>query len=63
MDLASLLGLIGCVSMILFAMIMGGYPMAYVDPTSILIVLGGTLFFSIQNNFFDRAKSSFGSSK
>ncbi len=44
MDLASLLGLIGCLSMILFAMIMGGDPMAYVDPTSILIVFGGTLF-------------------
>ena len=44
MDLASLLGLVGCLGMILFAMIMGGDPMAYVDPTSVVIVFGGTLF-------------------
>ena len=44
MDLASLLGLIGCLGMILFAMVMGGDPMAYVDPISIAIVFGGTLF-------------------
>tara|TARA_B100000963_G_C22517846_1_gene621552 strand:+ start:352 stop:1113 length:762 start_codon:yes stop_codon:yes gene_type:complete len=44
MDLASLLGILGCLAMILFAMIMGGDPMAYVDPTSVLIVFGGTLF-------------------
>ncbi len=44
MDLASLLGLLGCLGMILFAMIMGGDPMAYVDVTSILIVFGGTFF-------------------
>ena len=42
MDLASLLGLLGCLGMILFAMVMGGDPMAYVDVTSILIVFGGT---------------------
>ena len=44
MDLASLLGLLGCLGMILFAMVMGGDPMAYVDTTSILIVFGGTFF-------------------
>ena len=44
MDLASLLGLLGCLGMILFAMVMGGDPMAYVDVTSILIVFGGTFF-------------------
>ncbi len=44
MDLASLLGLLGCLGMIIFAMVMGGDPMAYVDPTSIVIVFGGTFF-------------------
>ena len=44
MDLASLLGLLGCLGMIIFAMVMGADPMAYVDPTSIVIVFGGTFF-------------------
>ena len=42
MDLASLLGLIGAVGMILAAMIAGGGVAPFIDTQSILIVFGGT---------------------
>ena len=44
MDLASLIGLIGAVGMILAAMIAGGGVAPFIDTQSILIVFGGTFF-------------------
>ena len=42
MDLASVIGLIGAVGMILAAMIAGGGVAPFIDTQSILIVFGGT---------------------
>ena len=44
MDIASLIGLIGGIGMILGAMISGGGIAPFVDVPSILIVFGGTAF-------------------
>ena len=44
MDLASLIGFVGAVGMIVGAMITGGGLMPFIDVASILIVGGGTLF-------------------
>lgn len=44
MDLASLIGLIGCLGMIAGAMISGGGLGPFIDVPSILIVFGGTFF-------------------
>ncbi len=44
MDLASLIGLIGAVGMIVGAMLSGGGLGAFIDTASILIVFGGTFF-------------------
>lgn len=44
MDIASLLGLVGCFAMIVGAMIVGGGVAPFVDVPSILIVIGGTFF-------------------
>ena len=44
MDLASLIGLIGAVGMIIGAMLSGGGLGAFIDTASILIVFGGTFF-------------------
>lgn len=44
MDIASLIGLLGAIGMILLAMIQGGGISPFIDPPSILIVFGGTFF-------------------
>ena len=44
MDIASLIGLIGAVGMIIGAMLQGGSLAPFVDTASILIVIGGTFF-------------------
>ena len=44
MDLASLIGLIGAIGMILAAMIAGGGVAPFIDTQSLLIVFGGTFF-------------------
>ena len=44
MDLASLIGLVGAVGMIIAAMIAGGGVAPFIDTQSILIVFGGTFF-------------------
>ncbi|MDC1059249.1 MotA/TolQ/ExbB proton channel family protein [Planktomarina temperata] len=44
MDLASLIGLVGAVGMIVGAMLSGGGLGAFIDTASILIVFGGTFF-------------------
>ena len=42
MDIATIGGVVGAFALIITAMIIGGSPLAFVDPASILIVLGGT---------------------
>jgi len=44
MDLASLIGLLGAIGMIVFAMVSGGGVGPFIDVPSILIVFGGTFF-------------------
>ena len=44
MDLASLIGLLGAIGMIVFAMVSGGGISPFIDVPSILIVFGGTFF-------------------
>ncbi|MEC7361029.1 MAG: flagellar motor protein PomA, partial [Pseudomonadota bacterium] len=44
MDIASLIGLLGAIGMILGAMISGGGIGPFIDVPSILIVFGGTFF-------------------
>lgn len=52
MDLASLIGLIGAIAMIVGAMIYGGGLMPFVDIPSILIVFGGTAFAVVATTSF-----------
>ena len=44
MDIASLIGLVGAIGMIIGAMISGGGVSPFIDVPSILIVFGGTFF-------------------
>ena len=44
MDIASLLGIVGAIGMILAAMIAGGGIAPFIDQQSVLIVFGGTFF-------------------
>jgi chemotaxis protein MotA len=44
MDLASLVGVLGALALIIIAMLMSGQIGMFVDPTSIVIVVGGTTF-------------------
>ena len=60
MDLATLLGLIGGLAFVVMAMILGGSIMMFVDVTSILIVVGGSVFVVLMKftmgQFFGAAK-------
>ena len=49
MDLASVIGFIGAVSMIVLAMLLGGGVSPFIDPPSLAIVGGGT-FFAVMYN-------------
>ena len=60
MDLASLIGLIGAVGMILAAMIAGGGVAPFIDTQSILIVFGGTFFGVMYSNPLPGFLGSFG---
>lgn len=44
MDLATLVGLIGCWIIVIMAMVLGGDPAMFVNVPSLLIVVGGTMF-------------------
>ncbi|MCH8550579.1 MAG: flagellar motor protein PomA [Natronospirillum sp.] len=48
MDLATIVGLIGGIGMIIMAMIIGGDPIVYYNLPSVLIVLVGSLFVTMQ---------------
>lgn len=60
MDLATLLGLIGGLAFVVMAMILGGSIMMFVDVTSVLIVVGGSIFVVLMKftmgQFFGAAK-------
>ncbi|MGO1296814.1 MAG: flagellar motor protein PomA [Vibrio sp.] len=60
MDLATLLGLIGGLAFVIMAMILGGSIMMFVDVTSVLIVVGGSIFVVMMKftmgQFFGAAK-------
>ena len=60
MDLASLIGLIGAVGMIIAAMIAGGGVAPFIDTQSILIVFGGTFFAVMYSNPLPVFLGSFG---
>ena len=49
MDLASVIGFIGAVGMIVLAMLLGGGVSPFIDPPSLAIVGGGT-FFAVMYN-------------
>ncbi|MDR3278965.1 MAG: motility protein A [Synergistaceae bacterium] len=57
MDLASIIGLSLSVIVVIWGMVMGGDVMAFVDPPSILIVLGGTLGAAMLANPIERTKN------
>lgn len=44
MDIATLVGMLGALGLVVAAMVMGGDVMIFVNPPSLLIVVGGTLF-------------------
>ena len=44
MDIATLVGILGALGLVVAAMVMGGDIMIFVNPPSLLIVVGGTLF-------------------
>ena len=60
MDIASLLGLVGCFAMIIGAMIVGGGVAPFVDVPSILIVIGGTFFAAMYTTPLATFLGSFG---
>ena len=60
MDLASLIGLVGAIGMILAAMIAGGGVAPFIDTQSILIVFGGTFFGVMYSNPLPVFLGSFG---
>lgn len=44
MDLATIVGLIGCWVIVIFAMVLGGDPAMFLNVPSLLIVVGGSIF-------------------
>lgn len=44
MDIATLVGMLGALGLVVAAMVMGGDVMIFVNPPSLLIVVGGTIF-------------------
>ncbi|MBB1486655.1 flagellar motor protein PomA [Oceanospirillum sediminis] len=44
MDIATLLGIIGAVAIVAMAMVLGGDPTIFINPPSLLIVIGGSMF-------------------
>lgn len=44
MDLATLIGLVGALAIVLAAILIGASPGGFIDPASVLIVVGGSLF-------------------
>ncbi len=44
MDIATLIGLVGAFAVIMMAILIGPNPMMFIDVTSILIVIGGSIF-------------------
>lgn len=44
MDIATLIGMLGALGLVVAAMVVGGDVMVFVNPPSLLIVVGGTLF-------------------
>jgi chemotaxis protein MotA len=61
MDIASLIGLVGCLGMIAGAMISSGGIGMFVDVPSLLIVIGGTFFAVMYRSTLPTFLSSFGS--
>ena len=61
MDIATLVGLIGAVAMVIMAMLIGGSILTFIDPASILIVVVGTHFIVLMkyslNDFLGAAGS------
>lgn len=47
MDIASIVGLIAGVGVIVYGMFSGGDPMSYLDPGSIIVTMGGGLFATV----------------
>ncbi|MEX2299318.1 MAG: MotA/TolQ/ExbB proton channel family protein [Bryobacterales bacterium] len=43
MDLATIVGLVVALALVMVAILMGGSPMMFVDPSSVMIVVGGTV--------------------
>jgi chemotaxis protein MotA len=60
MDLASVIGFIGAVGMIVLAMLLGGGVSPFIDPPSLAIVGGGTFFAVMYNCPLPAFFSSFG---
>lgn len=44
MDIATLIGIVGAFALVIAAVIMGGDPVTFINPESIVIVVGGSLF-------------------
>lgn len=44
MDIATLLGIIGAIAIVAMAMVLGGDPLIFINPPSLLIVIGGSMF-------------------
>ena len=60
MDLASIIGFIGAVGMIILAMLLGGGVAPFIDPPSLAIVGGGTFFAVMYNCPLPAFLGSFG---
>jgi len=43
-DIATLLGIIGAIAIVAMAMVLGGDPLIFINPPSLLIVIGGSMF-------------------
>ena len=44
MDIATVIGLVGAFAMVLMAILLGGSLGMFIDPVSLLIVVGGSIF-------------------
>ena len=60
MDLASIIGFLGAVAMIILAMLLGGGVTPFIDPPSLAIVGGGTFFAVMYNCPLPAFLGSFG---
>lgn len=56
MDFATIIGMLGAIAMVTGAIALGGSPMVFINPVSLLIVIGGSLMVVLSQLHFSECR-------